>query len=256
MSGKATYSGSANWNPWHGCHKISDGCKHCYVYRMDARHNKQADRVERTQDFYLPIRHARDGSYKIKPGTLIWTCFTSDFLVEDADEWRSEAWRMMKTRSDCRFSFITKRIDRLEKCLPTDWGSGYPNVTIMCTVENQKMADYRLPIYLAAPIAHKAIACEPLLTDIDLSAYLSPQIRRVVVGGESGPGARVCQYEWVLHLRRQCIDANVGFWFKQTGANFIKDGKQYSIPRRLQHAQAHKANINIGPSLIGTKSDI
>ena len=244
---------SANWNPWHGCHKISDGCKHCYVYRMDARHGKESGRVVKTQEFYLPVRHSRDGGYKIPPGSMIWTCFTSDFLVEEADEWREEAWRMMRVRSDCRFLFITKRIDRLEQCLPPDWGAGYPNVTIMCTAENQKMADYRLPIYLAAPIAHKAVACEPLLTDIDLSPYLSPEIRQVVVGGESGPEARICRYEWVLHIRNQCIDANVGFWFKQTGANFVKDGKRYFIPRRLQHAQAYKARINIGPRMMGTE---
>lgn len=237
-----------NWNPWHGCHKLSAGCLNCYVYRMDARHDKDSSVVSKTNDFYLPIKHARDGSYKVPPGSHIWTCFTSDFLVEDADAWRAEAWRMMEERADCTFLFITKRIDRLAACVPGNWGNGYPNVTIMCTVENQAMADYRLPIYLAAPIAHKAIACEPLLTDIDLSRYLTKDIAQVVAGGESGPNARTCDYDWVLHLRSQCMDAGIGFWFKQTGANFVKDGKRYQIKRALQHAQARKANINLSVS--------
>ncbi len=199
--------------------------------------------MTKTADFYLPVKHARGGGYSVPPGSLVWTCFTSDFLVPDADAWREEAWRMMRTRNDCRFLFITKRIDRFGMCIPEDWGDGYPNVSVVCTVENQQMADYRLPIYLAAPIQHKSIACEPLLTDIDLRRYLQPDIRQLVAGGESGPEARECRYEWILHLREQCVDAGVSFYFKQTGANFVKDGKQYAIPRRLQGAQARKAGI-------------
>ena len=240
--------GGVSWNPWHGCHKLSAGCQNCYVYRMDARRNKDSGVVTKTNAFYLPVQHARDGAYKVKPGSMIWTCFTSDFLVPDADGWREEAWRMMRTRADCRFLFITKRIDRLAACAPRDWGDGYPNVTILCTVENQQMADYRLPIFLEAPIARKGIVCEPLLMDLDLSKYLTEEITQVVAGGESGNEARTCNYDWVLHIRQQCIDASVGFWFKQTGANFVKDGKRYRIRRALQHAQARKAGINVPES--------
>ena len=131
----------ANWNPWHGCHKLSAGCKNCYVYRTDARYEKDSSVVTKTQNFRLPVMKKRDGSDKIPSGELVWTCFTSDFLVEDADEWRQDAWEIMRIRSDLSFLFITKRIDRLEQCLPDDWGIGYPNVHICCTVENQEMAD-------------------------------------------------------------------------------------------------------------------
>lgn len=234
-----------NWNPWHGCHKLSAGCQNCYVYRGDARHQKDSSIVVKTTDFDLPIRHSRDGGYKVPSGAWVWTCFTSDFLVEDADVWREQAWRMMRERSDCTFFFITKRIDRFLACVPDDWGDGYPNVHIGCTMENQDRADYRLPILLSAPIRQKYIACEPLLTDIDFHGALGPEILQLVAGGESGNAARNCQYEWVLHLRQQCIDAGISFWFKQTGANFTKDGKTYAIRRALQHQQARKANINV-----------
>ena len=123
-------SHSADWNPWHGCHKYSAGCQNCYVYRMDGRHQKDASIVQKTAAFYLPIAHARDGSYKIPPGSMIGTCFTSDFLLEDADPWRGEAWRMIRERSDCYFLFITKRITRFAQCIPEDWGEGYRNLTI------------------------------------------------------------------------------------------------------------------------------
>ncbi|WP_268938774.1 DUF5131 family protein [Peribacillus faecalis] len=119
---------------------------------------------------------------------------TSDFFIEDADEWREEAWHMMKIRDDLQFYIITKRIHRFVDCLPSDWGDGYPNVTIGCTIENQQLADERLPILYDCPIQHKQLVCEPLLTDIDFGPYIE-DIEGVIVGGETGSGARVCHYE-------------------------------------------------------------
>ena len=64
---------------------------HCYVYRMDERHEKDASKVYKTQNFNLPIRKSREGGYKIPSGAHLATCFTSDFLLEEADEWRGES---------------------------------------------------------------------------------------------------------------------------------------------------------------------
>ena len=111
---------SVGWNPWHGCRKISEGCRHCYVYRQDERHDKDSSEVRKTSAFNLPVRRSRDGRFKVPAGEMVYTCFTSDFLVEEADAWRAEAWEMIRTRSDLRFFFITKRIDRLcRSCRPT-----------------------------------------------------------------------------------------------------------------------------------------
>lgn len=238
---------SVVWNLWHGCHKLSAGCAHCYVYRTDERHNRDASRVAKTGDFNLPLRKNRSGGYKIPSGELVYTCFTSDFLLADADEWRNEAWQMMKQRSDLEFMFITKRIDRLADCLPDDWGEGYPNVQIGCTTENQERADYRLPIFIKLPIRSRIIICEPLLEGINLSPYLGPWIDGVVAGGESGSEARVCDYDWVLSLRQQCVEQHVPFHFKQTGAKFKKGEKIYNINRKFQHTQARKAGIDYTP---------
>lgn len=235
------------WNLWHGCHKYSEGCRNCYVYRGDEKRGRDASVVEKTQRFDLPVKKNRKGEYKVPSGTTVYTCFTSDFFVEDADGWRDEVWAMMRERSDLHFMFITKRIERFAECVPDDWGGGYDNVTICCTVENQAMVDRRLPIYKAAPIRHKIIICEPLLERIDLSAYMGDWVEQVVVGGESGygPGVRVCDFDWVMRIREQCVAHGVKFWFKQTGARFVKDGRLYNINRRLQHSQARKAGINI-----------
>ena len=178
----------ADWNPWHGCTKISPGCKYCYVYRQDEMYGSEVSSSEcrKTGNFYLPMKRKRDKSWKIESGKLVFTCFTSDFLLKDADEWRPECWRMMKQRSDLWFFFFTKRIDRFMECVPDDWCDGYDNVIVGCTVENQEMADYRLPIFLSLPIKHKSIIASPLITAMDLTPYLNDTIEEVSVGGESG----------------------------------------------------------------------
>lgn len=232
------------WNLWYGCHKISAGRQHCYVYRGDAKRGIDSSVVTRTKSFDLPVRKKRTGEYKIPSGTELMTCFTSDFFVEDADNWRPEAWRMISERKDLKFLMITKRIHRLQQCIQEDWGKGYDHVTICCTVENQEQADRRLPIYQMAPVKHKIIICEPLLGPVDLSPYLDETIEQVVVGGESGNDARVCSYDWVLDIQRVCVERNISFWFKQTGTHLIKDGQLYKVNRLYQHAQARKANIN------------
>ena len=234
-----------SWNPWHGCKKYSEGCLNCYVFRRDESVGRDASNVYRTSSFDLPLRRSRNGEYKIAPNSEIFSCMTSDFFLEDADCWRGEAWDIIRGRPDVTFSIITKRIVRFKDCLPADWGDGYDNVRIGCTVENQKQADIRLPVFMSLPIKRKFVCCEPLLGKINLEEHIDPSIELLAAGGESGPGARVCSYSWVLDLREQCIRRGVRFWFKQTGANFEKNGLLYKIPRRLQSAQARRAGIDI-----------
>lgn len=202
--------------------------------------------ARKTAAFDFPVKRKRDKSYKLPPGKVVFTCFTSDFFLKDADEWRPDCWRMMRERSDCMFYFFTKRIDRFAECIPDDWGDGYDNVLIGCTIENQEMADYRLPIFKSAPIKHKILAVAPLLGPIHLLPYLDNTIEEVSVGGESGVNARPCHYEWVLDIRQQCIEKRVPFRFHQTGAYFVKDGRTYRIMRKYQLSQAHKAGIDVG----------
>ena len=234
------------WNPWHGCKKLSEGCRYCYVYRQDGRYNPEIDssEVRRTSSFDLPLKRKLDKSFKLESGTLVFTCFTSDFFVDDADEWRKDAWRMIRARNDLIFYIFTKRIDRFNISLPDDWGTGYENVIIGCTIENQKRADYRLPIFKELPIKHKTIICAPLLESINLRPYLDKTIEEVAASGESGNDARVCDYDWILDIREQCIEADIPFCFHQTGAKFLKNGKLYRINRRFQIMQAKKAGID------------
>jgi len=234
----------AQWNPWHGCRKLSAGCKNCYVYRIDSSFDRDSSIVSKTANFNLPLKKKRNGKYKLTAEETVYTCFSSDFFLEEADQWRIEAWQMIRFRSDLHFFIITKRIDRFQVNLPLDWGDGYNNVTICSTCETQDRADYRLPILLSLPIRHKAIICEPLLEPINLLRWLSNSIEKVVVGGESGKDARVCNYDWVFDISTQCIEKKIPFHFKQTGARFVKDGRLYNIKRKDQHSQAAKAGID------------
>ena len=233
------------WNPWHGCRKISAGCANCYMYRRDAEFGKDSSVVTKTASFRLPVQKRRDGSYKLQETGYVYTCMTSDFFIEEADEWRREAWEFIRIRPDLRFYIITKRIGRFEVSLPDDWGDGYENVTVCSTCENQKEADERLPVMLGLPIRHREVIHEPMLEGVDIRRYLATgKIGGVICGGESGPDARICDYGWILDSAKQCREYHVPFHFKQTGAHFRKDGRLYNIPRSLQAVQARKAGID------------
>ncbi len=232
----------AMWNPWRGCKKCSEGCLHCYIHKGDARRGIDTSNVHKTKNFYKPRERLKNGNYKMKSG-IVYTCFSTDFLIEEADAWRDECWRMMKERQDCTFLFLTKRIERFMECIPEDWNNGYENVVVCCTVENQKNADDRLRIFSKLPIRYKCITAQPLLEKIDIEKYLD-DAELVVVGGESDYSARSLDYSWVLDIREQCVRKNVSFTFRQCGTHFIKDGKQYRIETKVLCSQAKKAGID------------
>lgn len=234
------------WNPWHGCIKLGPGCNHCYVYSRDAEFGKDASRIKKTAKFDFPVQKNRRGDYKLLPEEEpVYVCMSSDFFIKAADEWRKDAWAMIKERGDLSFVIVTKRIHRFKVSLPGDWGEGYENVTIMCSAENQSRADDRIPVLLSLPIRHKAILLEPMLGSIQMEKYLeSGQIERVVCGGESGEGARVCDFAWVLDAMNQCVKYDVPFHFKQTGAVFKKGEKVYHIEGENQKLQAQRAGVD------------
>ncbi len=233
----------AFYEPWHGCHRYSDGCKFCYIHKGDYKRGIDTDKFTISPSFHNLIKKKKNGEYLLKSGKKIYMCFCSDFFLPEADSFRPEVWSMIKTRKDLNFFFLTKRIDRFPEVIPQDWGLGYENVTIGCTVENQLVANYRLSLFNTFPIKHKNIILQPLLEEVDISDYLK-DIELVVVGGESDKNARPLNYDWVLKIREQCIKTKTPFQFRQCGTHFIKDGKLYTIPTKLLSAQAKKANID------------
>ncbi|MBQ8515343.1 MAG: DUF5131 family protein [Ruminococcus sp.] len=234
------------WNPWHGCVKISEGCENCYMYFLDRMRDRNGRKIYRTQNFDYPLKTDRKGNYKIKSGEKIRVCMTSDFFLEEADPWRNEAWEIMKIRSDVIFYLLTKRPERVMKCLPEDWGTGWENIFFNVTAENQARADQRIPLLLELPFKHKGVMCAPFIGRVSLAEYLpSGQIQQVVCGGENYDGARPCNYEWVKLLRKECEEYDISFTFMETGTKFIKDKKLYTLPdKRLQAEMAYKSGIS------------
>ena len=231
------------WNPWHGCVKCSEGCAHCYMYFLDSQRGHNGAEIYRTKTgFHYPLSRDRAGNYKVKSGEQLRVCMTSDFFLEQADPWRREAWEIMDQRRDISFFLLTKRPERVEKCLPYNWGDGWEHIFFNVTCENQRRADERIPILYSLPFKHKGIMTAPLLGPIEIEKYLAMgQIEQVICGGENYDGARPCDYDWVRSLHRQCANQNVTFCFIETGTNFIKDGTSCRI-------SACKAKWRINPA--------
>jgi protein gp37 len=187
----------ATWNPWHGCHKVSQGCKNCYMFRDKERYGQDPNIVVRSKTkFYDPLKWS-------EPRT-IFTCSWSDFFIEEADAWRDEAFAIMALTPQHTFQILTKRPERMLEYLSVpghianaaielrkERGITFPNaefnteplgygdpgaewfplrnVWLGVSVEDQKTADERIPLLLKTPAAVRWLSMEPLLGPVDLS---------------------------------------------------------------------------------------
>lgn len=209
------------WNPWQGCHKVSPGCDNCYMYREKIRYGQEPDVVVRSKPptFNAPL--------KWKEPEIVFTASWSDWFIREADDWRAEAWDIIRRTPHLFYLVFTKRPQNIPDRLPPDWGSGYPNVMLVVTTENQEEADRRIPYIQEIPAAYRGASAEPLLGWLNLIPYLYDRasgrhaiikgLDWVVAGGESGPGARPSHPDWFRNLRTQCVTAGVPFFFKQWG---------------------------------------
>lgn len=170
---------TATWNPWHGCRKISPGCKLCYMYREKARYKQDPRSVVRSKStFRAPLaKHGRrrnpspsdprPGWWKWPSGSRVFACSWSDWFIQEADPWRAEAWEIIRQRPDLVFQILTKRPHRIYSCLPDDWGEhGYPNVWLGVSVEHQDQM-WRLGPLLSIPAEVHFASAEPLLGPLD-----------------------------------------------------------------------------------------
>jgi protein gp37 len=216
------------------------------MYFLDRKRGIDTLHVYRTANFDLPLRRRRDGSYKLPSGMSLYVGLSTDFFVEEADEWRDEAWSIIRQRPDISFRLLTKRAHRISQCLPKDWGDGYENVLLSVTTENPRRADERLPILLSIPAKHRGCMCAPYIGPVSLAPYLAEgKLEEVLCGGENYDGARPCHYEWVKQLSDECRRYDVTFDFIETGTVFVKDGKTYRIPdKRQQSVQAFRSGLS------------
>lgn len=217
----------ATWNPWMGCEKVSPGCRFCYAERDMTKYGQDFATVKRSKTtFEDPLKWARGN--KLNQGDRIFTCSISDFFIKQADQWRGMAWDIIRRTPQFNYLILTKRIERAEGCLPGDWGtSGYPNVWLGVSAENQQFANKRIPLLLRIPAVVHWVSAEPLLGPINLHFPSESMTERdvwVIAGGESGTNPRPMDPAWAIDIQQQCQKVNVPFFFKQMGGSKQIDG--------------------------------
>ena len=203
----------STWNPLTGCTKISAGCKHCYAERMALRLQAMGQ-PNYASGFRLALHpHVLEAPLGWKRPQMIFVNSMSDLFHRDVPtEFILRVFDVMSRASWHTFQLLTKRSGRLLELNPQlSWPV---NAWMGVSVESQ---DYRFRVdHLRQTGAHvRFLSLEPLLgplPGLDLRG-----INWVIVGGESGPGARPLQERWVLDIRDQCRESQVPFFFKQWG---------------------------------------
>lgn len=201
------------WNPVTGCTKVSQGCKNCYANRMALR--LKAMGSERYSNGFKPTVHEDlvDLPKKWRKPRTIFVNSMSDLFHEDIPE--SFIKRVFATMRDCpqhTFQVLTKRSNRLLKMGSSlDWPS---NVWMGVSVESGDVMS-RITDLAEVPARVRFLSCEPLIGPLEQMPL--DGIHWVIVGGESGPGARPMQSAWAESIQTQCHDAEVPFFFKQWG---------------------------------------
>jgi protein gp37 len=230
------------WNPWRGCDKISPGCAHCYMFTAQRRAGFDPEVVVKTQKWREPHKWERAAAAEQRRA-LVFTCSWSDWFHETADQWRDEAWAVIRACPHLHFQILTKRHERIVEHLPADWGPhGYPNVWLGVSIENDRYV-HRADTLRQVPAVVRFISAEPLLGPLPQLNLL--HIDWLIVGGESGPGYRPMNIDWVRQLRTQAKAAKTAFFFKQSAAPRTEMGirldgqivREYPTPRRVTQAQ-------------------
>jgi protein gp37 len=203
----------ATWNPVTGCDKISPGCKHCYAERMSKRLLAMGNRNYRNGFQLTPQPHMLDLPLKLKSPKRIFVNSMSDLFHKDVPlEYIQRVFEVMRQAHWHQYQVLTKRSERLLEVSPRlKWA---PQIWMGVSVENVDYID-RIDDLRKTGAHVKFLSLEPLLgplPKLDLRG-----IDWAIVGGESGPGARPMNPDWVTDLRDQCMGSNVAFFFKQWG---------------------------------------
>ena len=264
----------ATWNPVTGCSHVSPGCEHCYAEMLSLRHGwskKPWTAQNAAENVVLhPDRLTQPFAWR-KPRRVFVNSMSDLFHERIPDDFLDRVFGVMAGSSRHVFQVLTKRPERMREYvrgLADIHGSGrgfarldaaarsvgvalsfegiplvpwpIPNVWLGVSVEDQRRADERIPLLAGTPARVRFLSCEPLLGPIDLTHKLrvapSPyRIHWVIVGGESGSGARPMQAEWALTIRDQCSATGAAFFFKQWGGTGNKRGHDQAMLDGVRH---------------------
>lgn len=246
------------WNIARGCTKVDEDCKYCYMYRdsFDKTRYNPYEVVKTKTVFNLPL--------KIKEPSKIFTCSLTDFFHETIDEYRNEAWDIIRKCPQHTFQILTKRPERIKNNLPKDWGVGWSNVWLGTSVGSQK-GSIRAAHLAAVTAKIKFISAEPLWAEVDFTnienkiceddsplqpilgnketfdvlrglrihgqiGYGFGKIDWMIIGGESGNETgkylyRPCELSWIEKIVKDCKQQHIPVFVKQMGTHLSKQFK-------------------------------
>ena len=237
------------WNPARGCDKISPGCKFCYMMRDSHKFGWDGYAVKRTKTvFNMPLKYKETKSKMWDGKPLIFTSSLTDIFHKDIDSFRNEIWDIIRRCPHLIFQILTKRPDRVNEHLPTDWCEGWDNVWLGTSVEND---DYNHRIVDLCNIKAKTrfISAEPLLASTKLlltDDRIKGKVHQVIIGGESGNDNgkylyRPCELEWIEQIMTECKNTNTPIFVKQLGTHLAK---------KLKLNDRHGGDISEWPKLL------
>lgn len=236
----------ATWNPVTGCTKVSPGCDHCYAETFAERWRGVPGHPYEN-GFDLVLRHHRllePLSWR-KPHTIFVNSMSDLFHRDVPDEFIVQVFETMRRASWHQFQVLTKRAERLQRL--SKRLSFAPNIWMGVSIETP-LYYWRIKHLQGVPAAVRFLSCEPLLAALPILPLEG--IDWVIVGGESGPGARPMQPSWVRDIRAQCRSNRVPFFFKQWGGTRKKaagrelDGRTYDAMPKLS-----KSDLSNGDAL-------
>jgi len=238
MSDKTNISWTDHtFNPWWGCSKVAPGCDNCYAATLDKRtggnhwispENRTADKPRRTMpaNWRKPVKWNKQAElegrrHRVFCGSMM------DWCDKNAPEGAlDDLFALIRETPWLDWQLLTKRATLIERRLPADWGEGYENVWLGVTVEDVEHGFARIESLSTIPAKVRFLSCEPLLGpltrlhDLDAMAHID----WAIIGGESGPGARKMEYEWVACALHDLHSWDVPAWFKQWGGVRLDKG--------------------------------
>ena len=219
------------FNPWMGCHKVSQGCTHCYAETLTKGRMGKPDlwgatgHRQRTGPgvWRKPYKWNSDAAREGRRHR-VFTASLAD-VFEDKPElepWREELWQVVRDCPMLDFQILTKRPENIGRMIPRDWNvTDYRNVWLGTSIEDNRVA-HRAKELVEIPAVIHFISYEPAigpLTKISLE-----HIEWMIVGGESGPGYRKMDLKWAQYMRERCDREKIAFFFKQNSAPYTERG--------------------------------
>ena len=235
------------FNPWLGCHHVSPGCDHCYAEAWAKRSGlvqwgpNAARRRSADANWKKPIEWNAQADAEGVRRRVFCASLADVFDDRIPPRWHQDLWLLISQTKHLDWLLLTKRPQNIQGLLPDDWGEGYPNVWLGCSAENQQRLALVGRYLQAIPAAVRFLSCEPLLEEIDIEPYLRCEdcgysrsdmalhmdhhlcrypdrvLDWVIVGGESGPGARPMNPSWARIIVNACEEAGTPVFFKQWG---------------------------------------